>query len=167
MSEPYVGEIRMMAFGFPPRHWALCDGQLLPITQNVALFSILGTTYGGNGQTTFALPDLRGRRPVHVGTAYNLGQTGGAETHTLGLAELPVHTHVPRATATGGQHTPTGAVWAPMPGGYAPTPDTHMAAESVAVVGNGQSHENMPPFLTVNFVIALQGIFPSRPQESP
>ncbi|GAA0745322.1 phage tail protein [Dactylosporangium roseum] len=167
MTEPYIGEIRMMAFGFPPRYWALCDGQLLPITQNAALFSILGITYGGNGQTTFALPDLRGRRPVHVGTAYSLGQTGGAETHALGLTELPVHTHVPRATATGGQPTPTGTVWAPMPGGYAPGPDTHMAAASVAVVGNGQPHENMPPFLTVNFVIALQGIFPSRPQESP
>jgi microcystin-dependent protein len=162
MSDPYIGEIRIVAFDFPPRGWAMCNGQLLSIASNQALFSLLGTAYGGNGVTTFALPDLRGRRPVHSGPGYALGQSGGTETVTLTSAQMPAHSHVPRAAAAGTQNAPTGNVWAPLPGGYATAPDTTLAAACVTTVGGGQAHENMPPYTTLNFAIATTGVFPSH-----
>ncbi|GAA3283652.1 phage tail protein [Dactylosporangium vinaceum] len=163
MGDQYLGEIRMLASNFAPNGWALCNGQLLPIAQNQALFALLGTAYGGNGSTTFALPDLRGRRPVHAGRSYVAGQPGGTETVTLTSTQMPAHAHVPRAAATGTQNSPGGGVWAPLPGGYAASPDTSLAAACVAATGGGQPHDNMAPYLVLNFVIAITGIFPSRP----
>ncbi len=165
MSEPFIAEIRMVAFDFAPRGWALCNGQLLPINQNQALFSILGTTYGGNGQTTFALPDLRGRSPVHSGAQIVLGERSGEENHTLINAEMPAHTHpVKGDAASASVSTPTGNVWAAS--GNNPfsssAPDTAMNPASVTAAGGSQPHSNLQPYLVVNFVIALQGIFPSR-----
>jgi microcystin-dependent protein len=166
MSEPFIGEIQMFAGNFAPRAWAFCNGQILSIAQNTALFSILGTTYGGNGTTTFALPDLRGRVPMHTGqgpglTNRNLGEQGGTEAVVLSQQELPAHTHTLNGS-TGAVNTtrPTGAV--PAKGGSYSTanPDTQMAAPGV--VGNNQPHDNMPPTLAVSFIISLQGIFPSR-----
>src|SRR5213083_489650 len=164
MAEPFLSEIRIMSFNFAPKGWAMCNGQVLPINQNQPLFSLLGTSYGGNGQTTFALPDLRGRWPLHAGQGYVAGQKGGAETHTLTVAEMPVHRHTPRATATGGQLAPTGNVWAPLADGYTGTTDTTMHADCLdAFTGGGQAHDNVSPFLTLTFVIALIGTFPSQP----
>ena len=165
MSEPFIAEIRMVAFTFAPRGWALCDGQLLPINQNQALFSILGTTYGGNGTTTFALPDLRGRSPVHPGSENSLGGLGGEENHTLFSTEMPGHTHQAAGDAASASvSTPTGNVWAAS--GNNPfsssAPDTTMNPASVGVTGGSQPHANQQPYLVVNFVIALVGIFPSR-----
>ena len=166
MSEPFLSEIRLMSFVFAPRGWALCNGQLLPINQNQALFSLLGTTYGGNGQTTFALPDLRSRAPVHVGSGHTLGERGGEAAHTVSIAELPTHAHTvvgTTASATGrlvgptvGLGTSTGSAAYSPPG--APVA---MAASSLGPVGGSQAHENRQPFLTLSFCIALQGIFPS------
>ncbi|WP_433205766.1 phage tail protein [Dactylosporangium sp. CS-047395] len=162
MTQPFMGEIRMFATNYVPKGWAMCNGQLLPINQNQALFSILGTYYGGDGITTFALPDLRGRHPVHTGPSNVLGQKGGAVTASLTLAHLPVHTHVPRAAATGDAHAPTGNVWASLAGAYAPAADTTMAAACVSVVtGGGQPHDNVAPYVVVTFGIALTGLFPS------
>lgn len=165
MAEPFLSEIRIMSFVFAPKGWALCNGQLLPINQNQALFSLLGTTFGGDGRVNFALPDLRGRTPVHVGSGHTLGERGGEQAHTLSIAEIPTHTHVLNATSSPGtQLIPLGNLLAKanLPAYHAP--DTNlvaMAPGSVANVGGSQAHLNMEPFLTLSFCIALQGIFPS------
>lgn len=164
MAEPFLAEIRLMSFVFAPKGWALCNGQLLPINQNQALFSLLGTTYGGDGRTTFALPDLRGRVPVHFGDGVVLGERAGEENHTITPAELPAHTHMLQAS---GQHAslddPAGAVWAatatPQ---YVGAGNAVMHPSSVTNVGGSQPHQNMQPFLVINFIIALVGIFPAR-----
>lgn len=165
MAEPFLSEIRLMSFNFAPRGWAFCNGQLLPINQNQALFSLLGTTYGGNGQTTFALPNLRGRTPIHAGAGHTLGEAGGEEAHTLSPSEMPAHTHrVAVSTATtGGTVSPSGAVLGGANNIYrAGVPTTALLAQSVVPTGGSQAHPNMQPFLTLNFCIALQGIFPSQ-----
>jgi microcystin-dependent protein len=176
MSEPFIGEIRMVGFNFAPRGWALCNGQLLSIAQNTALFSLLGTTYGGNGQTTFALPDLRGRVPLHQGqgpglTPRTIGESSGTETVTLLSSQMPAHNHTLAAfNSPGSLDTPTGNVIAnivdPNTGGpatlFSATADTTMNPASIGISGGNQPHENMQPYLCVNFVIALEGIFPSR-----
>jgi microcystin-dependent protein len=163
MAEPFLSEIRLMSFNFAPKGWAMCNGQLLPINQNQALFSLLGTTYGGNGQTTFALPNLQGKTPIHVGAGHTLGETGGQQSHTLSMAEMPMHTHLVQATNTNGStNTPNGSYLAAFSGGYnAAVSLTTMNPLSVTNVGGSQAHLNMQPFLTLTFCIALQGIFPS------
>ncbi|GAA3537540.1 phage tail protein [Nocardioides daeguensis] len=165
MAEPYLAEIRLMSFVFPPKGWALCNGQFLPINQNQALFSLLGTTYGGNGQTNFALPDLRGRVPIHEGAGFVLGERGGQEAHTLTQPELPIHTHpvAVSATATGGTASPNGAFLGGGNNAYRAGPgSTTFHPGSVTSVGGNQAHENRQPFLTLSFCIALQGIYPSQ-----
>jgi microcystin-dependent protein len=165
MSEPFLGEVKMVSFGFAPKGWAMCVGQLLPINQNQALFSILGTTYGGDGRVNFALPDLRGRMPVHAGQGIILGQRAGEAAHTITLSELATHTHVVDADAGSATlSTPAGNTWAAGSGvAYAVSPDAALAADTVLpYVGDAQPHENRPPFLALMFVIALQGIFPSQ-----
>lgn len=166
MSEPFLAEIRIVSFNFAPRGWALCNGQLLPINQNQALFSLLGTTYGGDGRVNFALPDLRGRAPVHVGGGHTLGEPGGEEAHTLTIQELPPHGgHMLASANQATMASPQDQVLAYKPRRgvsiYAPPGnETHLAGTSAA--GGSQPHTNMQPYLTLNFVIALQGIFPSR-----
>lgn len=163
MSDPFLGEIRVTSFPFAMRGWATCDGQLLPINQNQALFSLLGTTYGGDGVTTFALPDLRGRAPMHWSATHSLGERGGAETHTLTVAEMPRHNHVPTAATTATTADPTGARWAPTQGlHYAGSAQVVMASDAVSQVGSTQAHPNLPPYLALTFQIALMGVFPSR-----
>ncbi|MDZ8106682.1 MAG: tail fiber protein [Nostoc sp. DedQUE12a] len=166
MSEPFLGEIKMTSFGYAPKGWALCNGQLLPINQNQALFSILGTTYGGNGTTNFALPDLRGRVPMHFfDTDFPLGQRGGEEQHTLSVSEIPAHTHTLFANPNTAINTePGGQVLATATDlTYTTNPNNSvMATQSVTTAGNSQPHENMQPSLVINFVIALQGIYPSQ-----
>jgi microcystin-dependent protein len=166
MAEPFLAEIRLVSFNIPPKGWALCNGQLLPINQNQALFSLLGTTYGGDGRTTFALPNLQGRVPVETGGAFALGQSGGEAAHVLTVAELPAHSHtVSAASGPGTAQSPQGNFWASVERFYAfsnATPDTTLNPGSIAPAGANESHNNMPPFLVLNFVIALQGIFPSR-----
>ena len=164
MAEPFLSEIRLMSFVFAPSGWALCNGQFLPINQNQGLFSLLGTTFGGNGQTTFALPDLRGRTPIHVGGGHTLGERGGEQAHTLSMAEMPTHTHVVHAAAgTGTQLIPAGNLLAEANLPMYRTPDSlaAMSASSIGNIGGSQAHLNMQPFLTLSFCIALQGIFPS------
>jgi len=169
MAEPFLSEIRIMSFSFAPKGWALCNGQLLPINQNQALFSLLGTTFGGDGRVNFALPDLRSRTPVHVGAGHTLGERGGEQAHTLSIAELPEHSHVLQASGSiGNSINPRtaagGNVLAQEPGNpYSPNAVSLTAfnAGSVTNVGGSQAHLNMEPFLTVSFCIALQGIFPS------
>lgn len=166
MSEPFLAEIRLVGFTFAPRGWALCDGQILPISQNQSLYSLLGTTYGGDGRVSFALPDLRGRTPMHFGEGFQLGQKGGEETHTLNIAELPQHTHVVNGTDTVGSQLddPEGHLLASASQtvyGSMATP-TAMKSGTVANAGGGQAHDNMQPFLALFFCIALQGLFPSR-----
>ena len=163
MAEPFLSEIRLMSFVFAPKGWALCNGQLLPINQNQALFSLLGTTFGGDGRVNFALPDLRGRTPMHVGSGHTLGERGGEQAHTLSIAELPTHTHVLMASGTNaGTNSPNGAVLANSTAVYhAPTNLTSLSPSSVTNVGGSQAHLNMQPFLTLSYCIALQGIFPS------
>ncbi len=164
MAEPFLSEIRMMSFTFPPRGWALCNGQLLPINQNQALFSLLGTTYGGDGRVNFALPDLRGRVPIHVGYGHTLGERGGEQAHTLSIAEIPTHTHSLQASQSEATvPSPIGAIPATSPdAGYAaPTDLDAMNATALTRVGGSQAHLNMQPFLTLSYCIALQGIFPS------
>jgi microcystin-dependent protein len=166
MAEPFLSEIRIMSFVFAPKGWALCDGQLLPINQNQALFSLLGTTFGGDGRVNFALPDCRGRTPIHVGSGHTLGERGGEQAHTLSIAEIPTHTHVLNATSvTATAATPTTSLMlatsTPQFMYGPPTNLVAMAPASVTNVGGSQAHLNMQPFLTLNFCIALQGIFPS------
>jgi microcystin-dependent protein len=170
MAEPFLSEIRIMSFVFAPKGWALCNGQLLPINQNQPLFSLLGTTFGGDGRVNFALPDLRGRTPIHVGSGHTLGERGGEQAHTLSIAELPTHTHVLNASSaqadqatlvTPPNNTPnllasvTGNQYGP------PTSLTTLTPGTVTNTGGSQAHLNMQPFLTLSFCIALQGIFPS------
>jgi microcystin-dependent protein len=171
MSTPYLGEIRPFAGNFAINGWALCDGSLMPIANNPALFELIGTTYGGDGQTTFALPDLRGRFPIHqgnggTGTNYVIGQTGGLETVTLNTQQIPAHTHTAVANpAAGTQPGPGGNILATSNGTalYSPRPPaTAMAAAAIQPTGGSQPHQNMQPFLTITFIIALQGIFPSQ-----
>ena len=164
MSDPFIGEIKIFAFGYAPRGWALCNGQLLPINQNQALFSLLGTTYGGDGRVNFALPDLRGRVPFHMGGSLVLGQRAGETAHTLNLSELPAHTHIPAGSSANPNATgPSGNLWAGLSGGgYSLTPNTSMNPASIANSGGSQPHENMSPYQVLNFCIALVGIFPSR-----
>jgi len=171
MSTPFMGEIKIVSFNFAPKGWAQCNGQFLPINQNQALFSLLGTSYGGNGQTTFALPDFRSRIPIHMGSGFTIGQAGGQESHTINMSEMPAHNHFVSAsnqqadspfiqvaspasqnvfgTVVGGIYGPIAAL-------------TTMSPESITNVGGSQPHENRQPFLVLCFVIALQGIFPSR-----
>ena len=167
MSSPFMGEIRIMSFNFAPQGWALCNGQLLPINQNQALFSLLGTTYGGNGQTNFALPDLRARAPIHVGSGHTLGEQGGQTSHTVTIAELPTHVHLLNASTTAAStnvpDTNTVLSASNPQNIYAqPTNVIAMAPEAIGNVGGSQPHNNMQPFLALNYAIALQGIFPSQ-----
>jgi microcystin-dependent protein len=162
MATPFIGEVKMVAFTFPPKGWAFCNGQLLAIAQNQALFSILGTTYGGNGQTTFALPNLQGRVPLHMGNGFTEGQVGGAENVTLTNNQAG-HGHAVKATATATTNTAAGNF--PATAGsniYGGSPDTTMNASIVGPAGGSQPHSNLQPYLVVNYVIALTGIFPSR-----
>ncbi|KAB2810664.1 phage tail protein [Pimelobacter simplex] len=164
MAEPYLSEIRLMSFNFPPKGWAFCNGQLLPINQNQALFSLLGTTYGGNGQTNFALPNLRGRVPIHQGPGFFLGTQAGAETHTLTVGEMPQHLHPVQAspTTSGGSANPGGAFLGGANNVYrSGTPSQALHPSTVGLTGGSQAHTNMQPYLTLNFCIALVGIFPS------
>lgn len=165
MAEPFLGEIRLMSFNYAPQGWALCNGQFLAINQNQALFALLGTTYGGNGQTTFALPDLRGRVPVHLGSGHTLGERAGAEAVTLAVNQLPSHTHRvnAKAAATGGVATPNGNYLGGGNNVYGTqgTPTT-LSAATVGNTGGSQAHTNLQPYLTISFCIALQGIFPSQ-----
>ena len=162
MAEPFLSEIRIVSFAFAPKGWALCNGQLLPINQNQGLFSLLGTTFGGDGRVNFALPDFRGRMPIHVGASHTLGERGGEQTHTLSINELPMHTHVPLATSATGRATgPAGNVFAASRGSYAASATASTRTDAITSMGGSQAHLNLAPFLTLNFVIALQGIFPS------
>jgi microcystin-dependent protein len=165
MAEPFLSEIRIMSFVFAPKGWALCNGQLLPINQNQALFSLLGTTFGGDGRVNFALPDQRGRTPIHVGGGHTLGERGGEQAHTLSIAELPTHTHVANANniapAAG---APSGRMLSQSSGSNlfgTPSNLQAMAPNAITNTGGSQAHLNMQPFLVLNFCIALQGIFPS------
>ena len=164
MAEPFLSEIRIMSFVFAPKGWALCNGQLLPINQNQALFSLQGTTYGGDGRVIFALPDLRGRTPLHVGCGHTLGERGGEQAHTVSIAELPTHSHALWASSTPGD-TPVAAgnVLSSAQGQlYGASANlTSLLPATVSNVGGSQAHLNMQPFLTLSFCIALQGIFPS------
>ncbi len=169
MSEPFIGEIKIVAFNFPPRQYAQCDGQLLPIAQNQALFSILGTTYGGDGRVNFALPDLRGRTPIHWGTGagitVTLGQKSGEENHTLTTAELPAHNHQMNASDQGAsQGAPTGNYLGKYSdiSPFAASPNTTMVGNEITNTGGSQAHNNMQPYLVLNIIIALQGLFPPR-----
>jgi microcystin-dependent protein len=166
VAEPFLSEIRVMSFQYAPQGWAMCNGQLLPINQNQALFSLLGTTFGGDGQVTFALPDLRGRTPIHAGNGFTLGARGGEQAHTLSVAELPPHVHVPHATAaTATTSTPLFTLMLAQAGQsllYGPPSNVQqMAGDAIAAQGGSQAYPNMQPFLTLNFCIALQGIYPS------
>jgi len=164
MSTPFLAEIKIVSFNYPPKGWAFCNGQLLPINQNQALFSLLGTTYGGDGRVNFSLPNLQGRVPFHTGNGHTLGEIGGEPAHTLIVSEMPAHTHV----ATGSSNdasaaSPAANLWASSSGGgYLPTPNTTMNPASISSIGGSQPHDNMSPYLVLNFCIALQGLFPSQ-----
>jgi microcystin-dependent protein len=167
MADPFLGEIKLVSFNFPPKGWAFCNGQLLAINQNQALFSILGTTYGGDGRVNFGLPNLQGRMPVHAGSGITLGERAGETAHTLTAGELPQHTHLIAAQTTSTDQSPGAAS---IPGGgpqapatlYSNTSNTPMNPAAVSTVGGNQPHDNMSPYLVLNFIIALQGIFPSQ-----
>jgi microcystin-dependent protein len=162
MGDPYMSELRLMSFNFPPNGWAFCNGQLLPIQQNQALFSLLGVTYGGNGVTTFALPNLQGRVPVHGGTVYPLGAPLGEESHILTGPEMPQHLHTMGASSVGATIA-NPSVLAASPGLYGPAASlTTLAPQTVSTAGAGQPHSNMPPYSTLNWSIALVGVYPSR-----
>ena len=173
MADPFLAEIRIVGFNFAPRGWALCDGQLLPISQNTALFALIGTNYGGDGKSTFALPNLQGRAPMHQGqgpglTNRDLGEFGGEQSVTLINSEIPTHSHQVSANDSGGNQTsPTNNVWSSLAGRtppplYSNTSDTTMSPQAASVSGGSLPHNNMPPYLTLTFIIALAGIFPSR-----
>ncbi len=179
MSEPFLGEIKIISWNFPPKGWTFCNGQLLPINQNQALFAILGTVYGGDGMQTFGLPNLQGRMPVHVGNGIVLGERAGETAHTLNISEVPAHTHFMAADGTGASSNtpdPNGAKalgQSSGSGGSPPAPfganiyssagpTTSLNAACVSAVGGNQPHENMSPYLVLNFIVALQGIFPSQ-----
>jgi microcystin-dependent protein len=166
MGTPFIGEVKMISWNYAPRGWAFCDGQSLPINQNQALFSLLGTTYGGNGQTTFQLPDLRGGVAGHFGDGFILGQKGGEMVHTLTVQEMPTHMHFAQGTSnTATTPIPAGALVFANPGlnAYAgPVPPQPILPATVGSSGGGQPHENMSPYLVIAFIIALQGVFPSR-----
>ena len=164
MAEPFLSEIRIMSFGFPPKGWALCDGQLLPINQNQALFSLLGTTYGGDGRVNFALPNLQGRVPIHMGGGHTLGERGGEQAHTLSISELPTHVHQANGTTDNADALPAGGnLLATVSNVYTTAANlTSLHPASISNVGGSQAHLNMQPFLVLNFSIALQGIFPSQ-----
>jgi microcystin-dependent protein len=164
MAEPFLSEIRIMSFVFAPKGWALCNGQFLPINQNQGLFSLLGTTFGGDGRVNFALPDLRGRTPIHVGSGHTLGEKGGEQAHTLSIAEIPTHTHVANGTTNAADtNTPSNTTLLGIVNDAYGDPANlqAMAASEITNVGGSQAHLNMQPFLTLSFCIALQGIFPS------
>jgi microcystin-dependent protein len=166
MAEPFLAEIKIFSFNFPPKGWAFCNGQTLPINQNQALFSLLGTTYGGNGITTFQLPNLQGSVPYHVGGGLSLGQVAGEINHTLSQSEMPAHSHVVTASSNAAdQVDPANHYWAKgIASAYADAAaiNNAMAAAAITTVGGSQAHNNMSPYLVLNFCIALQGIFPSR-----
>lgn len=168
MSQPYVGEIRMFAGNFAPSGWMLCQGQLLSISdENNGLFVVLGTTYGGDGSSTFALPDLRGRVPIHMGNGAGtnsiIGQSGGVETVTLTIGQIPNHNHMPAAANFAGSDNPSGNVWGPsMAVSYTDSPSVNMNPAAIASAGNSLPHDNMIPYLGINFIISLFGIFPSQ-----
>ena len=164
MANPYLSEIRIFSFGFPPKGWAFCNGQLLPINQNQALFSLLGTTYGGDGRVNFALPNLQANTPVHTGSGYTLGQRGGEQNHTLSMSEIPAHTHTWGATNTAANAPGPASNMLGAAAEYNATASNLVAMypSELSIVGGSQPHLNMQPFLTLNFCIALQGIFPSQ-----
>jgi microcystin-dependent protein len=164
MGTPFLGEIKIVGFNFAPQGWAECNGQFLPINQNQGLFSLFGTMYGGNGQTTFALPDFRGRTGIHVGSGFTQGQAGGQEFHTVTQSEMPAHNHFVQATSSlGSNDDPTGNLLAtanaPM---YLGTANTTLQPSTITNTGGSQPHENRQPFLVLNFIVALQGVFPSQ-----
>jgi microcystin-dependent protein len=164
MSEPFMTEIKIVSFNFAPKGWALCNGQLLPINQNQALFSLLGTTYGGNGQTTFGLPNLQGDVPIHVGQGHTLGEVAGTTSVTISQQQMPQHLHMAQASTTAGSTALAGGnILAPALNVYGPPNSlTNLLPTTVSNVGGSQPHNNMMPYLVLNFIIALQGIFPSR-----
>lgn len=171
-SEPFLGQLKMVAFNFPPRGWAFTDGQLLPINQNQSLFSLLGTTYGGDGRTDFALPDLRGRIAIHPGqgpglSSYSWGQRGGEENVVLNVSQIPAHTHPVNAVSMSGNNASPSGRYAALHAGNdqykaAATPDVNMRSDMLVNSGGNQGHNNMQPFIVINQIIALQGLFPSR-----
>jgi microcystin-dependent protein len=164
VSEPFIGEIRMFGGNFAPLGWAFCDGAVIAISQNEALFSLIGTTYGGDGQTTFQLPDLRGRLPVHQGSNYVLGQAAGAESVTVTVNQMPQHTHTVSARASATAGSPSGAMYGGNTTGtiYSATPSAQMNAAMIGIGGGSQPHSNMMPYGVVSFIIALEGIYPSQ-----
>jgi microcystin-dependent protein len=167
MGTPFLSEIKIVSFNFPPKGWALCNGQLLPINQNQALFSLLGTTYGGDGRVNFGLPNLQGRSPVHMWNGISLGERGGETAHTLNISELPAHQHTPQGNSSdpATASSASGNLWgfnsaSPQ---FQPAPDgTAMNPAGIQPTGGSQPHDNMSPYLVLNFIIALQGIFPSQ-----
>jgi microcystin-dependent protein len=164
VAEPFMSEIRIMSFGFAPKGWARCDGQLMPINQNQALFSLLGTTFGGDGRTNFGLPNLQGRTPVHVGNGHSLGERGGEQAHTLSTQELPTHQHTFQASqANADIPTPANAMFGTSNNMYATADNlTAINPGTIASTGGGQAHQNMQPYMTLSFCIALQGVWPSQ-----
>jgi microcystin-dependent protein len=164
MAEPFLSEIRIMSFNFAPKGWALCNGQLLPINQNQALFALLGTNYGGNGQTTFGLPNLQGRVPIHMGSDFKLGNAGGETAHTLSMQEMAAHFHALQATTQDSDDpSPTGNLLGTVSNEYTTAANlTTLIPASITNTGGSQAHNNMQPYLVLNFCIALQGIFPSQ-----
>jgi microcystin-dependent protein len=166
MSSPFIGEIRLFAGNFAPAGWAFCNGALIPISENDALFNLIGTTYGGDGQNTFALPDLQSRIPVHAGPGFALGQSGGVESVTLTTSQIPAHSHVPQCqSGTGNLPDPTGGVWAQPSTGtdYSDAaPGLIMDPAAIGSAGGSQPHDNMVPFLVINFILSLFGVFPSQ-----
>jgi microcystin-dependent protein len=163
VSEPFIAEIKIISWNYAPKGWAFCNGQLLPINQNQPLFSLLGTTYGGDGRVTFGLPDLRNRIPIHFGAGFTLGEQGGEQAHTLKISELPAHTHTPQAnTAAANQGAATNNFWAALGASYAGSINQTMNPAATLPTGGSQAHNNMSPYLVLNFIIALQGIFPSQ-----